>query len=420
MVSSGLVVSAAAAQAEDGTTVYVPAGDISYYDGTNHNEWHLGDGDDREESLAQGEDGLIVPADAQAQVLKGNGNDVAGEAGEDLAEGTSVRDVVASLGILATSTDAITYQIPIRIDDNGDGTWEEGEGWSTLRSEVGDPDGNWTTSQPIGDIEKGGTASLSEMLDEIGDNGYAIAVGFLVYEPAEEVSVTSFSANGVTTVFTEEPGTDEPGAELPDVDLFDRFIDVNDDSDFADEIRWMVDNGLTTGQRLDNGELGFGPKNNVSREAVAAFLYRLYGDEDYVAPEESPFADVATDYKFYKAIAWMQTEGHSTGYPAEVEGEKRTYGPGNRITREAFAAFIFRLHGPADYQSPTTSHFNDMKPGDPFYPAISWMGESGTSTGKWDYEEKVANYGPADLTTREATAAFLSRVDEKFGSLSEQ
>jgi len=50
----------------------------------------------------------------------------------------------------------------------------------------------------------------------------------------------------------------------------DRFTDVGDDNVFHDDIKWMVENNLTTGK--DDGT--FGPARAVTRQAMAAFLYR--------------------------------------------------------------------------------------------------------------------------------------------------
>ena len=49
-----------------------------------------------------------------------------------------------------------------------------------------------------------------------------------------------------------------------------QFPDVPDSNQFHDDIAWLFDNGITQGQ--DNGT--FGPKDPVTRQAMAAFLHR--------------------------------------------------------------------------------------------------------------------------------------------------
>ncbi|WP_229675185.1 S-layer homology domain-containing protein, partial [Pseudarthrobacter scleromae] len=73
----------------------------------------------------------------------------------------------------------------------------------------------------------------------------------------------------------------------------------------------------------------------------AAFLYRMAGAPDYTAPAGSPFADVVTGQQFYKEMAWLAEKGISTGW---VEDGRRLYRPLQAISRDAMAAFLFRLN----------------------------------------------------------------------------
>ncbi|WP_229741972.1 S-layer homology domain-containing protein [Kocuria dechangensis] len=63
------------------------------------------------------------------------------------------------------------------------------------------------------------------------------------------------------------------------------------------------------------------------------------------------------------------------GYP------DNTFRPDEKVTREATAAFLYRLAGSSAYTAPPTSRFSDVKPGAPFYKEISWMAEQGFATG---------------------------------------
>jgi hypothetical protein len=168
--------------------------------------------------------------------------------------------------------------------------------------------------------------------------------------------------------------------------------------------------GLTTGVKVAGGK-NFAPKDSLTREAMAAFIYRLEAPKDYVAPTVSPFVDVNTGDKFYREIAWMYEAGLSTG-TRQASG-KPVYAPKNSLTREAMAAFIYRLQAKTDaqvknYVAPTSSQLIDMKPGANFYKEINWMYDAKLTTGV-----KTANgreYQPKNALTREAMAAFIYRL----------
>lgn len=191
------------------------------------------------------------------------------------------------------------------------------------------------------------------------------------------------------------------------------FTDVSPGAPFYTEIAWMLDSGLSTGASTPAGR-AYQPKNSVSREAMAAFLYRLKTPKGasapvgYKIPTSSPFADVATSHKFYKEIAWMSASGTSTG-TARGSG-KPYYDPKATVSREAMAAFLSRIEQDSGYQVPTTSHFTDVSRSHKFYKQISWMYDSGLSTGVKQPSGKP-KYQPNAGVSREAMAAFIYRLE---------
>ncbi|WP_053382859.1 fibronectin type III domain-containing protein [Leucobacter celer] len=258
-----------------------------------------------------------------------------------------------------------------------------------------------------------------------GAKTYAYVDGAYVERPAknvgdlyDEVIVTKYSDG---KKWVTEPGVEIPAGPADPVDPVDpvdpkptdpdpkvSFTDVQKGDKFSKEIAWMAAEGISTGVKQANGTYQYQPKNRVTREAMAAFLYRLSAPKDFKAPATSPFADVQPGDKFYKEIAWMHQEGVSTG-TRQASG-KPQFQPKSGITREAMAAFMYRLDATKKPAVPAVSPFADVRKGDKFYKEIAWMSQSGLSTGIKQSSGKPA-YAAKSNVTREAMAAFLYRAE---------
>ncbi|MHA3723838.1 CAP and S-layer homology domain-containing protein [Leucobacter sp. HY1910] len=216
----------------------------------------------------------------------------------------------------------------------------------------------------------------------------------------------AYSVNGVP-YYTQVFGAYPDGLSAPGV-----FADVSPGDKFYREIAWMKSSGLSTGTSTPAGPV-YQPKASVSREAMAAFLYRLNTPKGqtapagYVMPKTSPFADVAPGDKFYREIAWMHSAGISTG--TKQAGKKPAYAPKGAVSREAMAAFLARMERTPGYTAPKQSRFADVTPRHKFYPQISWMYDTGLSTGT-KQPAGLPRYEPSQQVTREAMAAFLYRL----------
>ncbi|QIK63704.1 hypothetical protein G7068_11285 [Leucobacter viscericola] len=175
---------------------------------------------------------------------------------------------------------------------------------------------------------------------------------------------------------------------------------------FYKEIDWMSCMGYSTGWRQPVGKPLYKPQDNLSREAMAAFIFRMEAPKSYRAPKVSPFADMKPGDPFYREISWMFESGLSTGWydPAG----KPTFRPKQNPTREAMAAFIYRLESPQNYKAPTVSPMADMAPGMKFYQEISWMYDVKLSTGNRTANGK--EYWPKENLSRQAMAAFIYRL----------
>lgn len=122
--------------------------------------------------------------------------------------------------------------------------------------------------------------------------------------------------------------------------LNEPFSDVDQGSAFYKEISWMYAQGITNGSSQPDGSVLYSPSANISREAMAAFLYRFAGSPAYTPPATSPFSDVSTMHVLYREIAWLYDKGVTTG-TINPDGT-RTFSPNSAISREAVAAFLYR------------------------------------------------------------------------------
>ncbi len=143
-------------------------------------------------------------------------------------------------------------------------------------------------------------------------------------EPVTRQAMAAFLARYAEMVGLElEPGTP---VEFPDVPA---------DHPFHDEIAWMAEAGIAKG--YEDGL--FRPEALITRQALAAFLSRLYeaiGNE-LPEPDGEPFPDVDADHPFHDEIAWMAEAGIAEGY------EDGLFGADRLVTRQASAAFVNRF-----------------------------------------------------------------------------
>jgi hypothetical protein len=180
-----------------------------------------------------------------------------------------------------------------------------------------------------------------------------------------------------------------------------QFTDVPRSHRFYADIAWLAGEGVTTG----NADGSFAPKAPVTREAMAAFLYRYAGSPEFSVPTRSPFSDVPTSHRFYREIAWLAQSGITTG---NADG---SFAPKASVTREAMAAFLYRYAGSPKFAVPGKAPFTDVSAGSRFAKQIAWLSKSGITTGNAD-----GSFAPKASVTREAMAAFLHRYDNRIGN----
>lgn len=119
--------------------------------------------------------------------------------------------------------------------------------------------------------------------------------------------------------------------------------------------------------------------------------------------EDGTFFDTVGNTFEYQ-IAWLATTGITTGY---ADG---TFRPSAPVLREQMAAFLFRLSNvDEDYEAPAISPFTDVPTTATFYREISWLAQTGISTG-YANGDGTRSFGPSQPVLREQMAAFLYRA----------
>ncbi len=177
------------------------------------------------------------------------------------------------------------------------------------------------------------------------------------------------------------------------------FIDVLEGAPFYSDVQWLARKKISLGYPEAGGTFSFHPVEDVSRQAMAQFLYRTAGSPAFTPPVTPSFTDVPASHPFYLPIEWMKDEGLANG---NVDG---TYGPMDSISRQAMAAFLYRAAGSPAFTPPAVATFSDVAVGSPFYAEIEWLKFAGIANGNED-----GTFGPTDAVTRQAMAAFLHRA----------
>lgn len=171
---------------------------------------------------------------------------------------------------------------------------------------------------------------------------------------------------------------------------------------FKAEIEWFAQQRITTGY----ADGTFRPHENLSRAAMAAFLYRLEGSPEYTAPIESRFKDIDQATPFYKEISWLADQKITTGY-----GDQ-TFRPWESISREAMAAFLHRYddrNAKLGKPSISVADYNVVKFSDTknsiFKNDIQWLANAGITKGYAD-----GTFRPYEPIERGAIATYFYRM----------
>lgn len=175
------------------------------------------------------------------------------------------------------------------------------------------------------------STEIAWMASEKISTGWKLSDGRSVYRPRTQVARDAMAAFLYRA--SGSPAVNDLPTQSP-------FADVQPDDQFYKEIVWMYRAGISTGW-MSGGQRYFKPLQPITRDAMAAFLYRAKGKPAVTLPSQSPFSDVATSNQFYREIVWMAQTKVSTGWT--LSNGSVEYRPLASTLRDAMAAFIYRV-----------------------------------------------------------------------------
>lgn len=178
-----------------------------------------------------------------------------------------------------------------------------------------------------------------------------------------------------------------PAVEL--VTYKDQFKDVSKDDYFYEPVKWAFEKEITAGVTEDL----FGVGQGCTRAHVVTFLWAAAGKME--VSTEVPFADVAKDAYYAKAVAWAYSKGITAGTSADA------FSPDLTITRAQAITMLWVYMGCPEAVEAAT--FTDV-PADAYYAkAVAWALEKGVTAGK-----TATTFAPNDTCTREQIVTFLA------------
>ncbi len=204
------------------------------------------------------------------------------------------------------------------------------------------------------------------------------------YIPEDETPINGKSKK---TEESEEPEEPEEPAESGDL----KFIDVAKDAWYYDAVYWAVENNITVG----TSETTFSPEDPCTRAQIVTFLWRAAGCPE-PASTENPFADVAADTYYSKAVLWAVENGITVG-----TGEG-TFSPNAVCTRGQIVTFLARF---AKAENTAAADCFEDVAADAYYAgAVTWAADNGITVGTSE-----TTFSPDNECTRAQIVTFLYR-----------
>ena len=167
-------------------------------------------------------------------------------------------------------------------------------------------------------------------------------------------------------------------------------VDRSKDSWYHEAVDWAYGNKVTDGMT----DTTFAPDAACTRAQAVTFLWRANGNPD-PKTKKNPFADVASDAYYYKAVLWAVENGITDGTT------DTTFSPNNTCNRAHIVTFLFRSeHGTAGIGNP----FLDVSAGKWYTEAVLWAVANGITDGVDE-----THFAPMSDCTRAHIVTFLYR-----------
>ena len=175
------------------------------------------------------------------------------------------------------------------------------------------------------------------------------------------------------------------------------FTDVDPDAWYHEAVDYAVVEGLMNG--VGNGK--FDPDGTTTRAMIVTILHRLEGTP--VVNAVNPFDDVAADQWYTDAVIWANANGIVEGYGDGM------FGPADNITREQFAAILYRYANYKDYDTGKTADLSAYEDALSIsswaLDAVKWANAEALITGR-----TATTLVPTGNTTRAEAATILMRL----------
>ncbi len=210
---------------------------------------------------------------------------------------------------------------PVKLTDNGDGTWifVQPAGRVTVTAEFVP-----CLSLGFTDLDTG--AWYHDYTDYVIAHGLMQGIGGGQFAPDGTVS----RAQMVTVLWNM--------SDKPVVNYYMTYSDVSEEAWYAEAVRWAAREGIAGGY----GDRSFGPDDPITREQMAAMIYRYeqkYGDGGFTGDwvYRLPFTDLdkISDWAV-EAVAWCNMEGVITGK------DDNLFDPRGPAKRSEMAAILTR------------------------------------------------------------------------------
>ncbi len=180
------------------------------------------------------------------------------------------------------------------------------------------------------------------------------------------------------------------------------FADVPTSSYYYSAIENVTERGLFQG----TGPTTFEPEGTMDRAMLVTVLWRMAGSPGYGT--DSGFQDVPANAYYARAVAWAREKGIANGVSST------DFGPGQKLTREQAAVFLYRYASAMGYQTnafDNLSAYRDVSTAGSYaIPALRWAVGAGIINGIGN-----AAIAPKGSATRGQMAVMLTRFLNHYG-----